>query len=336
MRGRAGACFFVGLALSACVRTPPPALDAATCMEEVQGLFGPQDVAVVAVRAADGGPLFRPEVLVALDGLCRAFEDAMVDAALRPKCLTSIPLMDRGSPRGELHTIRETEPLDLHTVARLQRLLLEVEFAVGDLVDPSLTRTFITLPRPSYEGVDLRALTASALATAGTTLTAALDDGTPEALAAFRRFSPDGASSSYIVGLYDSGKDGGLKEPEHLRALERFQVRAEGTPRVAETFAVTDDLKLVRRGLKKGLPHEGVLPVERSEAAQLLLALSLVPGAGDFGVRIDTAERVGLVRINLVAGEPEWKERTAARLDQILGQEAVPGARTLLCRAPVP
>lgn len=322
--------------LLGCPKAPPPVMDLGRCREEVEALFGPQDAAVVALRAVDGGPLFRPEILPAIDAACRAFEDAATDTTLRAKCLSSVPLMDLGSPRATLHTIREALPLAPHDVPRLQRLLLEVEFAVADLVDPTLTRTFVSLPRSSYEGVDLHKLVETAVDASEGVLTAALDDGSEPSATSFRRFSPDGASASVVLGLYDAGEDGGLKEPEHLRALERFQLRAEATPRVAETFTVADDLKLIRRGLKKGIVGEAVLPRDKQEAAQLLLALGLVPGATDFGVRIDTSERVGLIRVHLSAGDRESQDRLAARLEGVLVQEAAPGARVMLCRGEEP
>jgi hypothetical protein len=127
-----------------------------------------------------------------------------------------------------------------------------------------------------------------------------------------------------------------MKEPVHLLALERFQVRAEAHPHVTETLTLADDLKLVRRGLRKGIPVEAILPATRTEAAQLLLALAMAPGAAELGVHVDGNERVAIVRVELSSLDDPERALLGARLEAILVQEAADGARALLCRPAVP
>ena len=310
---------------------PPPSMDPTQCKEEVEALFGPQEEAVLVLRARDNAPVFRPQILHAIDRVCREFEDAATDTTRRVQCITNLPLMEARPGGARMVVPRDEFPLDIAGALRIQRLLLEVEFAVGAALDPSLTRTWIYLPRSSFAGVELRDVLARALAQEPL-LEAVLDDNSDAARPGFRRIAGEGPSASTLVGLYDSGRDGGMKEPLHLLALERFQVRAEGFPHVTETFTLADDIKLVRRGLRKGIPAEAILPPTRTEVAQLLLALALAPGASDFGVRVDGSERVGIVRINVSALDLADRANLAARLEEILVHEAADGARAVICR----
>jgi hypothetical protein len=134
-----------------------------------------------------------------------------------------------------------------------------------------------------------------------------------------------------LVGLYDAGEDGGMKEPVHLLALERFQMRAEGLPRVSQTFTVADDLKLVRRGLHKGRPGEDIIPPKRAEVAQLMLALAMSPATAGFGPRLEARERVALLLVEAEAMDRENAARLAKRLDALLQIDNPEGARATLC-----
>jgi hypothetical protein len=55
------------------------------------------------------------------------------------------------------------------------------------------------------------------------------------------------------------------------------------------------------------------------------------PSAGAFGPRIDSTERVALVRINLSASSPEQKKRLERRIDKMLQAETLPGGRAFIC-----
>ena len=159
----------------------------------------------------------------------------------------------------------------------------------------------------------------------------AWDGGAPKDAAVYREIAGSGPSASYLVGLFDAGEAGALKNPESLLALERFQNNAEALPRVAQSFTIADDLKVVRRGLHRGNPAEAYIPSRRAEIAQLLLAQSMSPSAGAFGPRVDSTERVALVRINLSASSAEQRRRLERRVDRLLQAEALPGGRAFLC-----
>lgn len=331
------ASLVVGLALLALLPACRPRVslgqvDRASCLQEVTDAFGSQGATLVAVRPTDGGPLFRPHVLESLDRVCQAFEEAMTDDMVAVKCLTNLPIME-GRPAGTRVVVARDEfPFTPEDALWFQRLVLQLEFARGDVVDAGGGMVgFIHLPATSFEDVDLAAVFAGQAETEAATLEMALDQGLPEQRDDYRAIAGDGPSSRYLVGLFDSGEEGGMKEPVALQALDRFQAAAEGLPKVSQTFAITDDIKLVRRGLRKGNPAEALIPPKRSEVAQLLLALSMSPAGSAFGARLDSGERVALVRINLAAVPREAENRLGRRLDQLLANETRPGGRAFLC-----
>jgi hypothetical protein len=217
-------------------------------------------------------------------------------------------------------------------IATFQALVLQLEFAFGDVIDVSGGMvSYIHLPAPSFEDVDLRSAFDRLASVEADVLELAFDDGDPGGTAAYRAVAGDGPSARQLVGVFDSGVDGGIKEPESLWAMERFQAAAETLAKVAQTFTIADDIKMVRRGLRKGIPSEAVIPPKRSEIAQLLLALGMAPAGNAFGPRMDSAERVALVRVNLAAMSDEVFARIGKRLDLMLGREAVAGGRAFLC-----
>jgi hypothetical protein len=321
------------LLLPACrPRVSTPALAAERCLEEVSSTFGAPQTAVIALRAADGGLLWRPEVLEAVDRVCSAFEAATTDDWLGVKCVTNVPLMEPGRTTAKVRVIHDELPFDEEQARYFRGQLLTMDFARGDVVDPTgdLT-TFIHLPMASFEGVDVRALFEEQAGKEVSVLQMAIDRGDPSELGAYKRLGRLGPSASVISGLFDAGEDGGLKEPATLVALQNFQVAAEGLPRVVQTFTIADDLTMARRGLHKGNPAEAYLPNRRSEVAQLLLALSLNPGASKYGPRIDHTERIALIRVNLMPGNEEQQERTRERLEELLLAMLPPGASGLFC-----
>ncbi len=308
------------------------AVDRASCNQEVTDAFGDQSMSLVAVRARDGGPLFRPAVLEALDRVCEGFEDEMTDDLVATKCLTNLPIME-GRPGGARVVVARDEfPMALEGALAFQRIVLQLEFAFGDVVDASGGLvSFIHLHSPSYDGVDLLALFEELAAAEADVLELALDRGEPDEADAYRAIAGDGPSSRYLVGIFDAGTSGGIKEPESLRAMERFQMAAEAHGKVAQTFSVADDLKVVRRGLHKGNPAEAIIPPKRAEVAQLLLALGMAPSGNAFGPRMDTDERVALVRVNLASMPDEAFTRLGKRIDSLLTREAGEGGRAFLC-----
>jgi len=319
-----------------CRRVPTPTMDRATCRQEITDAFLPQEMALVALRPVDGGTVFRSEILEALDRVCVAFEDEQTDYELATKCLTSVPLMESrksGPPpqimiRDELPAPNETEDHRLETVAR------DLEFGTGDVLNESGLIAYIHLPLVSFEGVDLAALFEAATKKEPL-LEAAIDLGRAEDRQTYARVAEDGPSSRSVVGLYDAGEDGALKDVVHLQALEAFQERAESLRTVAESFTVVDDIKTVRKGLKGGKDEAYALPKARAETAQILLALSMSPAAR-YGPRIDGRERVALIRVNLTSVTDEQYTRSVRRLEVFLAQETPEGATAFLCTDRMP
>jgi hypothetical protein len=310
-----------------------PALELAGCGQEIVDAFGEPAETVVALAAADGGPLWRPDVLAAADRVCEAFESEMTDDFFSVKCLTTVPIME-GRPGGaRIRVMRDELPLDADGVARFRALVGQLEFARGDVLEPGGGDrvTFIHLPEASFEGVELRALFERLAGAEVSNLQMAIDRRLPEELPAYRRLAPQGPSASSLIGLFDAGEAGALKEPANLLALQRFQAAAEAQPRVAETFTIVDDLTMVRRGLRNGNPAEALIPPKRAEVAQLMLALSMNPMGSAFGPRIDGSERVGLIRISLAPSTAEQRDRSRRRLDALLQQSLPQGTRGLLC-----
>ncbi|HCP44920.1 MAG TPA: hypothetical protein DIU15_02675 [Deltaproteobacteria bacterium] len=308
-------------------------MDKDNCSERVRETFGDQTTTLVAISAADQGPLFRPQILEAVDRVCEAFEDEMTDYEVAVKCLTSVPIME-ARPVGGARVLvaREEFPFSPADAIHFQQLVLQLEFSRGDVVDRRLGGkvTYIHLPHASFDGVSLTSIfDAQAEAHQGV-LEMTIDDGTtdPED---YTRVAQDGPSAGVLVGLYDAGEDGALKEPSHLLALERYQLAVEAEPKVVQTFTIADDIKMVRRGLHKGLPGEAFIPPARPEVSQLLLALSLAPSGNLFGPRMDSQERVGLLRINLAAMDAAQRKKLARKLDAMLARALPAGSSGFLC-----
>lgn len=321
----------LGLGCRPVVRTP--VLEAAACQQSVDEAFESQSTAVIALRAADGGTVWRTEVLEAVDRVCQAFEEEATDDLVAVKCLTSVPIMEPGKALAKVRVMRDEFPLGEEAERRFRTQTLQLEFARGDVLDVTgELSTFIHLPLTSFVGVDVRAVFERLAGQEVSNLQMAIDRGVASELPAYKRIGREGPSSSVIVGLFDAGEDGGLKEPVVLQALARFQTAAEGLPRVAQSFTIVDDLVMARRGLHKGNPVEAFIPARRAEVAQLMLALSLNPAANAFGPRVDTADRVALLRVNLKPGTEEQRRRTLARLEPMLEASLPPQATAMLCR----
>lgn len=311
-------------------------MDRQACHEEIEDAFLPQQTALVALRPVDGGAIFRTEILEAVDRICTRFEDEQTDFELAVKCLTSVPLMEvrKGSPPRQI-MIRDELPAPTEVEDhRLETAMRGLEFGTGDVLSEDGRAAYVHLPLVSFDGVDVAAVYAAAVADEPL-LTSALDLGDPGGRDAYAAVAKDGPSARSVVGLYDAGADGALKDLVHLEALEAFQERAEGLKAVAQTFTVVDDLKTVRKGLRGGKAEAYVLPKGRPEAAQLMLALSMSPAA-KYGLRVDGRERVALVRVNLSSISDEQYQRALRKLEQFLAQEVAEGATAFLCAGEAP
>jgi hypothetical protein len=310
-----------------------PTMTRAECQQEINQSFGPQQSALLALRARDGGPLFRTRVLEAVDRVCQAFEDKAIDDRRAVKCLTTVPIMYPSAMGARVLVAREELPFTVAQSLDFQRLVLQLEFARGDMVDPRTGGmvTYIHLPLENFEPETIRKVFDTQSGTEASTLTMELDDATGETPRSYQQAAAGGPSSAAFFGLYDSGTDGGLKEPATLIAIDRFQAAAETLPLVAQTFSIADVVKLVRRGLRRGMVGEAFIPPVRAEISQLLLALSMSPIDGGFGPTMDSRERVAILRINLKSVGPEQKRRLGQSLERLLAQQVQPGARAFLC-----
>jgi len=305
----------------------------AECRQEINDSFGPQQYALLAVRARDQGPLFRTDVLEAVDRVCSAFEDAAADDTRDVKCLTTVPIMYSSAMGARVLIAREELPFTSQQALDFHGLVLQMEFARGDIVDPKTGAlvTYIHLPREIFaEGVMERVFASQKDAEADS-LEMEFDGGDGPPSLEYQRLAAGGPSSAAVFGLYDSGRDGGLKEPPTLMAIDRFQTSAESLPRVAQSFTIVDVVKLVRRGLHRGIVSEAFVPPVRAEVSQLLLALSMSPQGGGFGPTMDSRERVAILRVNLKSVGPEQKRAVAQKLERLLRRQVQPGARAFLC-----
>ena len=329
--------FFFALLLVAGAACGPkvatPSMNRAECRQEITDIFGPQKYALVAVRSRNKQPLFNPDTLEALDRVCAAFEDASIDDMRSVKCLTTVPIMYTSAMGTRVMIAREEFPFSAEQCVDFHNLVLQLEFARGDVLDPGAgdMATFIHLPLEIFEQGTIEQVFAEQSEAEASTLAMQLDTGTGKTTPAYQRHAAGGPSSAAVFGLYDSGRDGGLKEPSTLLAIERFQVAAEALPGVAQTFTIADVVKLVRRGQRRGVVREALIPPVRSEISQLLLALSMSPNDGGFGPTMDSQERVALLRVNLTAVNAEQRRKTGKSLERLLLQQLQPEARAFLC-----
>ncbi len=305
----------------------------ADCKQEIEDNFGPQRSALIAVRPTDSGPVFRSSVLESVDRVCQAFEDEASDDLRKVKCLTTVPIMYSSAMGTRVLIARDELPFNLQESVDFQNLVLQLEFARGDVVDPAtgVEVTYIHIPVENYEAGRIDSLFAEIKDKEAPWLTMELDQGSGTPSPAYERLAAGGPSSSAVLALYDSGQAGGLKEPSLLLAIERFQTNAERLPEVAQSFSIADVIKLVRRGLRRGMVSEALIPLARAEISQLLLALSMTPDDGGFGPTMDSSERVALLRVNLSAQNTQQRRATHKSLARALAAQVVPGARAHIC-----
>ncbi len=321
-------------ALGCARKVATPSMTRADCRQEIDDNFGPQRSAVIAVQAQDSGSLFRSDVLESLDRVCAAFEEEALDDLRAAKCLTTVPIMYSSAMGTRVLVAREELPFSSQQSLDFQSLVHQLEFARGDVVDPKTgtSVSYIHLPLENYSEGVIEATFELLREAEKETVLMELDSGKGRASPAYQRLAAGGPSSAILVGLYDSGQDGGLKEPSTLFAIDRFQASAERHPRVAQSFSIADVIKLVRRGLHRGIVTEALIPLARTEVSQLLLALSMSPNAGGFGPTMDSRERVALLRVNLSAQAAELQRGTAQSVERSLERQVQPGARAYLCR----
>ena len=97
--------------------------------------------------------------------------------------------------------------------------------------------------------------------------------------------------------ILDSGRPGGLTEPELLLEIDRLSSFLRGQEGVDKVLAVTDLLKLANRRLNGNDPAYEHLPETQREAAQLLLALELADQDGMLARFCDASHSVASVGI---------------------------------------
>jgi hypothetical protein len=96
----------------------------------------------------------------------------------------------------------------------------------------------------------------------------------------------DDAMNRHLAGTYiaylsvRTDEEGGLKDPEAMRAIEALQDRLNEHPNVGATTSIADIVKKVREELK-GDPREAILPDSREEIAQYLFLYEMSGGSPD-------------------------------------------------------
>jgi predicted RND superfamily exporter protein len=87
-----------------------------------------------------------------------------------------------------------------------------------------------------------------------------------------------GGTISFVY-LFDSGAEGGIKEPEALREIERLQAKADEIGNVVkDTSSVVDLLKDINQAFQEGNPAYYVVPDSRELAAQYILVYQMSGG----------------------------------------------------------
>ena len=93
------------------------------------------------------------------------------------------------------------------------------------------------------------------------------------------QFVDDHMSGNYsIVYVFDSGEEGGIKNPAVLREIERVQTQAEKHPLVTKTYSVVDMMKDINQSFHNGDPAYYRIPESRELVAQYLLVYELSGG----------------------------------------------------------
>ena len=95
------------------------------------------------------------------------------------------------------------------------------------------------------------------------------------------QFVDDNMSGNYsIVYLFDSGEEGGIKNPAVLREIERVQREAERHPLVTKTYSIVDLMKDINQSFHNGDPAYYKIPDSRELIAQYLLVYEMSGGDG--------------------------------------------------------
>jgi predicted RND superfamily exporter protein len=108
-----------------------------------------------------------------------------------------------------------------------------------------------------------------------------------------------------IMVLIDTGRDGGVDEPNVLRRIVQFQRALEAIPGIKKTLALPDVLSLAHRSLAGESPSEIWLPQSRRQVENLLGLIELGGRWSAVGHYVDPARREANVylRANFVTSE---------------------------------
>ncbi len=93
------------------------------------------------------------------------------------------------------------------------------------------------------------------------------------------QFADDHMAGSYSIAyVFDSGEEGGIKNPAVLREVERVQRAAERHPLVTKTYSAVDLIKDINQSFHNGDPAYYAIPDDRDLIAQYLLVYEMSGG----------------------------------------------------------
>lgn len=133
--------------------------------------------------------------------------------------------------------------------------------------------------------------------------------------------------TSTLVLLIEKDQEGGIEEPEVLRAVDSLQDWFSRQPGVGKTLSFVDYVKRMNAAMNADDPRHFVVPDSRKLVSQYLLLYSMSASIEDFDSLIDPAHRICALRVYLKEDSTRFANDLIRRLQERLPTAMPHGVR---------
>jgi predicted RND superfamily exporter protein/outer membrane lipoprotein-sorting protein len=144
---------------------------------------------------------------------------------------------------------------------------------------------------------------------------------------AFDAFNARLGGARRVDVMVEGAEADAVKDPELLRAIQRFQEYAASLPGVGTTSSFADIIRRIHQEMNGGDPAYHVIPESRALIAQYLLLYSISGDPSDFAEVVDYDYQRTKIRIMLTTSQQKDHRRLYDALQAYAATEMGPGVR---------
>lgn len=133
------------------------------------------------------------------------------------------------------------------------------------------------------------------------------------------------SGTSTLVFLIEGPREGALRDPNALRAIDDLQQFVAQDESVGKTISIVDFLKEMHRALNSGDPTLAVVPPSADLVTQYLFLYSMSGGPQDLDSQIDPDHRSAAIRVFLRNDSTEYGEHLLRRVKEHVSRSFPPG-----------